>query len=743
MAVRRLMWFTLGACGAYALGVYVQMPPWQLVLLLGILSFLAFLVGRSWKTARRAAVLLLGMAAAFLWLGQFQQRYLAKAAALDGTTQSISVQATDYSSETVFGGCVDGKIILEGSTYPVRVYLKEWKALAPGDRFATSFLCRATFSGGEEPSTFHQGQGIYLLLYQKGDKLSPGISQDSWQDAPARLRRQIRILLKESFPEDTVPFAEALLLGYTEDLDYETDTALKLSGIRHVAAVSGLHVSILFTLIGGITFHKRLPMLLLGIPALAMFAAVAGFTPSVCRACLMCGLMLLAPMWNAEYDQPTALSFAVLVILTMNPLAITSIGFQLSALSVTGIFLFGEKIRKWMVSRLGGLKGKSLPARLGRWFCASVSVTLSALSLTTPLCAYSFGTVSLIGVVTNLLTLWVISLIFYGLTAVCLLSLFWRPGCVILARGLSVLIRYVLLVAKTMSGIPYAAVYTRSGYIVIWLLALYGMLALFLLLRRKHPGVLLLAASFGLCLALWMSWAEPRKDAVRFTVFDVGQGQCLLLQSEGHNILVDCGGDQAEAAADIAAETLLSQGIRKLDCLVLTHLDHDHSGGVGYLLSRVDTDFLILPQTDTAIEQKTDGRVIIPVIDQKIRFGGINMEIYTAFNGKDSNESSLCVLFDTEKCDILITGDRSRSGEKALLETHELGTVDVLMAGHHGSKNATSPELVNRVKPKIVCVSAGRDNPYGHPAKELLLRLDAFGCKVYRTDRDGDIVIRR
>ena len=104
---------------------------------------------------------------------------------------------------------------------------------------------------------------------------------------------------------------------------------------------------------------------------------------------------------------------------------------------------------------------------------------------------------------------------------------------------------------------------------------------------------------------------------------------------------------------------------------------------------------------------------------------------------------SLCVLFQAKKCGILITGDRNAFGERSLLRHAEIPDVDVLIAGHHGAKSSTCEELLAAVKPEIVCISVGKDNPYGHPNSELLERLSDFGCAVYRTDQQGTITIRR
>ena len=104
---------------------------------------------------------------------------------------------------------------------------------------------------------------------------------------------------------------------------------------------------------------------------------------------------------------------------------------------------------------------------------------------------------------------------------------------------------------------------------------------------------------------------------------------------------------------------------------------------------------------------------------------------------------SLCILFDTEKCDILVTGDRSGFGERALLRYARIPDVDILVAGHHGSRHSACEELLAAVTPEIVCISVGKHNSYGHPAPELLQRLQDFGCSIYRTDQHGTITIRR
>lgn len=738
--MRRLVWFSLGFGAACCLCAYALTGNIQIALAAaaGGLALLTVIAGRRYSIFRRLAAALLGLAAGMSWFSLYDGFYLNAATEIDGKTMNAVIRASDYSYETAYGIGVDGSVQLEGKMYRLRAYLDGDEALEPGDIVSGQFRFRATTP--RDSRTYHAGNGIFLLAYQVDEASVEAGS--SWRDFPARLRRGIRDTLQSCIPQDAASFARALLLGDTTDLSYEVDTSLKISGIRHVAAVSGLHVSILFALITAVTFRKRFLTALVGFPVLLLFAAVAGFTPSVSRSCIMCGLMLAALLLNKEYDGSTALAFAALVMLVCNPMVITSVGFQLSVSSVAGIYLFAPGIRKWLISLFPYSRGKTPAAACIRWFCASVSVTLGALVFTTPLSAWYFGTVSLVGVITNLLTLWVISFIFYGLVVICLVGAFWMGGAAILGKIVAWPIRYVLFTAKLLAGFPLAAVYTASPYITAWLVAVYVLLAIFLLSRKRRPGALICCGALGLCLALLASWAEPMLDSTRVTVLDVGQGQCILLQSEGRTYMVDCGGDSDTETADIAAETLLSQGISRLDGLILTHGDRDHTGAAENLLSRVRADVVILPPEEGVLT--VDGaQTVYAAEDLVLTYGGTTLRIFASDSAGTGNENSLCVLFDTENCDILITGDRNAFGERMLLRSGKIPEVDVLVAGHHGSKNSTCEELLAAVRPQTVCISAGRDNPYGHPAAQTLQRLETFGCAVYRTDRDGTIIIRR
>ena len=726
--MRKLMYFAIGfaaACGLFAYGLTLNFwIPLASAVVLG-------LAGRKSIRCRAAALALVGLSLGCFRCDRFQTTCLDAAYVLDGKKEVVTLRTSEYGEETDYGMSVKCTLVLEDRNYAVRLYLAEEMTLEPGMLLTGEFRFDAV-----EPEEYLAGEGIYLTARQEDELLISTDPESRWSDRIAKLRKWLNGALEKSLPEDVAALGKGLLLGDTSGFDYETDTALKVSGIRHVVAVSGLHVSILMGMIAEVCFRRNWLMVPVGGCVLVFFAALAGFSPSVTRACLMAGLMLGGLLFDREYDGATALSFAATVMLAWNPLVIGSVGFQLSAASVAGIFLFTPRIAVWLESYLPE-RGKPR-GRMVRWGIRSIAVTLGATVLTVPLCAVYFGLVSLVSPVTNLLALWVVGGIFYGLMAVCLVYALWGPGAVILGKLLAWPIRYVLRVAGIMAEFPLAAVYTQSVYVVFWLIFVYILMISFRFPKKRRPVQLICCIVLSLCAALTASWLE--REDTRVTVLDVGQGQCIVLEQKGRVFLVDCGGDTDAGTADLAAGYLLSRGITRLDGLILTHLDDDHAGGAGNLMSRIETDLLILPDIHSDLRAN---QTVYASEELRLSLEVGEIRIYPATFPGRSNEMSLCVLFDTEKCDILITGDRDAFGERMLLRSYDIPDVDILMAGHHGSKHSTSEELLTAVSPETVCISAGKNNPFGHPAEELLQRLERFGCDVYRTDLHGTFYFRR
>lgn len=745
--MRKLVWFTVGFISAAVTAVYLL--HWQWLLFFGAVFFLAgllffFVKGKNIPIVR---TVLIGLAVSFLWLWLLDSVYLSDLRKLDQEQLELSVAASQFSESTDYGTTVEGIVHVGGKNCRIRIYAYEDLSVEPGDTIQGVFDLR--FTGGcEQEDLYYSGNGIYLVgNFREGSVINADIIPMRYY--PAVWRQKILNLMRQMLPEDTLPFAQALLLGEKADLDYKTNTDLAVSGIRHVVAVSGLHVSILCGLLISFVGYRRIFTPLVGTAILILFAAVTGFTPSVVRSCLMYSLLFGSMAASRDYDAPTALAFAVLVMQAVNPMSITSVGMQLSVACVIGILLFSKSIRNFLLQKnyLGNISSKTRMGKICHWIADSVSVTLSTMVTTMPLCAVYFGTISIFGILTNLLTLWMITVIFCGLLCAIIAGAVWLPAGEFLSWLISWLIRYVLKVAGIVAAFPAAAVYTESPYVVSWIIFVYILLAVFFLCKKKHPWLTVLCATLSLCFAVGFSWIEPRLDDYRVTVMDVGQGQCILLQNKDSYYLVDCGGTDADTVADIAAKTLLSQGVTRLDGVILSHYDKDHTVGLENLLTRIDVDALYLPcgnpqneMLPYLLEEQDKARMLEP--NSILLIPGSAITVLAGEESTDDNEQSLCILFQPENCDILITGDRGAKGERALLGQTELPMVDVLVVGHHGAKDAASFELLRTVRPETAVISVGASNPYGHPTEEVLERLELFGCNILRTDQNGTIIIR-
>ena len=745
--MRKLMWFTIGYALSCGVGTYLVRGNGMLLLAavcalfaVGLLKF------RNAPVLKRGMVLALGCAVGCLAFFGYEWFVLKPIEGLDGQAVPVTIQVTDYSWDTDYGCAADGVTELEGRRYQVRFYLNDRQALEPGDTVTMSARLRLTDEGGSREPTFHRTSGILLLAYQRGDaEIQDGV-ETKLRDLPARWRKGLLEIIEGSFPADAAAFARALLLGDKSGLSYEQRTDFGVSGISHIVAVSGLHVSILSALVAMMTGKRRFLLVILGIPVLLFFGAMTGFTASVTRAVIMQILFLSALALGREYDPPTALCFSGLIMLGMCPLTIAGIGFQLSFASVAGIFLVCPRLYNWMKGYLSG-KGKNLRGRLERFFMTSVAVTVSATVLTVPLTAVHFGVVSLVGVLTNLLVLPVVSLVFYGIMAVCAVGCVHLGAASVLAWMVAWPIRYVLAVAGALADFPMAAVYTVSPYIVLWLLFVYGMIFWLMLTREKRHGLVAGLGVLSLCISLMVSYMEPLTCDYRVTVLDVEQGQCIILQSEGSTFLVDCGGRYDEDAADVAAQHLLSQGISRIDGLILTHYDRDHAGGVQYLAKWIAIEGVYLPMTEDA-----DGclKSVLDAVPEQIpidsemtlSFGGAEIRIFPAKDAGSGNDSCASVLFTGGKYDTLITGDLSSAAERQLLTDYDLPDLEVLIVGHHGSRYSTCTELLEATAPDVAIISVGETNSYGHPTDEVLERLMEAGCAIYRTDLHGTITYR-
>ena len=711
-------------------------------------SFL--LTGRRRRVLRIASV---GLAAGVLWFSGYAALYLEPAEELVGTVELVTVEILDYPEASDFGVRCPVRVLDRGLRGRALLYgTSNLLSLEPGNRVVTEakYYSAAALAGGE--STYYTSQGIFLRLYARGEALVEPGTAGSLRFLPQRMAKGLRDASAALYEQPTAGLITALLTGERGSLDARSERDLSESGLSHIVAISGLHCGFLITLLGALVLRRQRLTALLGYPVLLVYMCLAGCTPSVVRACVMVGFALLAPLAGREGDAPTSLAGALLVILLANPFAIASVSLQLSFAAVAGLLLIAPRIFtvfRGRRPRLGRVLG-------GIWnfLAATISASLGVMVLTAPLSAVYFGYLSLVSPLSNLLVLWMAPVLFACALLVTAGSLLC-PALAVLAAAPDLLARYVLGAAAFTAELPGHGVRFTGPAVVLWMVLVYTFLAICALSRDRRRKYLFAGVLAAVCLmaAKALPPLSLRGSQLTIVAVDVGQGAATLLHAGDVTALVDCGSLSGDAGSAVAS-TMDTYGWDRLDLAVLTHYHRDHAGGLDSLLARVEVDALLLPQLLDSEDQGDLQREVLDLAEDcgipvqyaqeilTLPLGCAQLTVYPPLSAGSANEEGLAVLCSSGEFDLLITGDMGAATERLLTTAYPLPDIEVLLAGHHGSKYSTSEELLSAVTPEVAVISAGAGNTFGHPAPETLARLEARGLAVYRTDRQGNILIR-
>ncbi len=281
---------------------------------------------------------------------------------------------------------------------------------------------------------------------------------------------------------------------------------------------------------------------------------------------------------------------------------------------------------------------------------------------------------------------------------------------------------------------------------------------------RSAAGVLGLSA-----LTIGMFPFSPRWSAgkLELTVLDVGQGDSLFVVSpHGRMLLMDAGGgfigfagheqqNGIDPGEEAVSPYLWSRGFQKLDVVALTHAHQDHIGGLAAILENFRVGTLwIGREVESAALAKLENLARekkIPIVHElrgkAFSWDGVEAQLLwpeispQAVGTSAKNNDSLVLHLEYGERGMMLPGDAEKQAESTIVSDNDETALraDVLKVGHHGSKNSTTPEFLAAVRPRVAVISAGEDNPYGHPNPELLARLTAAGVRILRTDHDGAV----
>lgn len=616
------------------------------------------------------------------------------------------------------------------------------------------------------PNTLRQGISKMLIAETVA---ASGQSRGGIAGVVDRLRIRAETSLGRSMPEREAALARGFVLGQDQEIDPVTVADFQGSGLAHLLAVSGQNVVLLSLLglgvmaVAGVGHRSRLYVLAI---LIALYVPLAGGGPSIQRA----GVMGLAGLAALAVSRPTSRSFvlalAAAATLLLNPRAAADVGWQLSFAAVAGIAILARPTSRRLAgvfSGSGELEGR--PSRQVSIVLDGVAVSIAASVVTAPLMAFHFDRIPVGSIAANLLALPAVAPAMWLGMASAAIGLLWDGFAVPLNLFNSVLLAYIAQVATwfgrpewTVAELEIASVH---GLIAVYV-ALAAMVATTLRLTRslaarpavpdparqarrlRGAAVLLLAVVLSAVLLVpghgRRQLDAPAPGQVRIDFLDVGQGDATLIRTAGLDpILVDGGapGSGIEAALD-------SAGVGRVATVIATHADLDHIGGLYDVFASRDVGSFFFDGSPAALlnQVRRGGSDPVRISDgDRFRFGPLVIDVLWPpprqpgfVAPEDRNVRSIMLLLTCRGYRILLTGD----GEAEAVPV-DPGSLDVLRVAHHGSDDAGLPALLDRTMPVLSVISAGSDNPYGHPTGETLAQLSESGSRVLRTDRDGTV----
>lgn len=244
---------------------------------------------------------------------------------------------------------------------------------------------------------------------------------------------------------------------------------------------------------------------------------------------------------------------------------------------------------------------------------------------------------------------------------------------------------------------------------------------------------------------------QAQNAATKIHFIDVGQGDAVLIEQDGCFALIDAGDRDAE---DALVSYLQSVGVDKLTFLVMTHPHADHIGSMRAVVEAFSVDTIILPDFTKAPMPTT---ATFTKLLEAVRKNGIKAltarvgDVFTLGAGTltvlgdgvytdNMNNLSLVTMFEASGIRFFASGDGEKEVERALLDSGADVSASLYKAAHHGSSTSNTQELLEAVQPRVVVISCGKDNSYGHPHKEALEVYEAVKAKVFRTDECGTVI---
>ncbi len=612
--------------------------------------------------------------------------------------------------------------------------------------------------GGFDNRKFLASRGISgtMSIPEKALTILEG-NRASWlKNIGYKIRHNILNTLNKSMPANGSSILAGMLIGYTAEMPEEMEENFRRAGLSHVMAVSGANIA--FLLAPFLWFLKKLGFnprwsSALAFPCMLFYVFATGMEASVIRAAIMAGVILTGMLLWRKADIYCSLAVSAIIILINNSFMLFDLGFILSFAATLSLVIFYQPLFC------------RLPVKIPKIIRDTLAGTVAAQLGVIPIIAFSFNTLSVISVVTNLLIVPLTGIITVLGAILVILGNILLPAAKMIGILLSIVINLMMFITEAMAAIPWAEINIATPS--IFLVLIYYFILLYF--RYGHPKLVnevakpVFAAVMVLCGAVILIISIPN-NSLQIHFADVGQGDCAIIRTpSGKNIIIDGGGsinDQngSYAGERIVVPLLYNLNMTEIDLMIASHGHMDHIGGLKTVIDKINVKKLIVADiNDIEMRDLTDYAVNkgIPVIRMKeddILYKENGLALKALYPLKDeklmpidsttnANELSLVVRLDYGDFSALFTGDIGFVTEQRILNNNNKEIrCDLLKVAHHGSKYSSDKSFVEAVEPNMSVISAGR-NTYGHPSPEAVERIAGQGSKIYQTMINGGILV--
>ena len=512
------------------------------------------------------------------------------------------------------------------------------------------------------------------------------------------------------------PYIYGLIFGVNSYIEQEVMNSYRDNGISHLFAISGLHVSLFILIISKMCNRLKIGLKsLILISFLILYMFITNFAMSVMRASIFTILLLINKLFKLKISNINLLLFALSIILFVNPLSLNNVGLQYSFIVTFALIKYSYLIR-------------------GNKLVMILKTSLISFLISYPITVNNFYQINIMSILYNLFFVPYVSFILLPMTLIAYCFPF-------LDNVLYFFISIIEYLSIFFEQIDFSKIILCKMSIILVIIYYLFLLRLF---KKKRYSLFLIIMFFII------HYCMPFENNNYVFFFDVGQGDSSIVKLNNSVTLIDTGGittyGDNEYSYSISKNKIIpylkSNGIRKIDNLIITHGDFDHMGEAKYLVQNFKVKQVIF---NCASFNYLEGELIDILNNKNIKYKTCinelgNMKFLQTGEYNNENDNSNVIYTEIDGYKFMFMGDAGVDKELDILDKYDISNIDILKVGHHGSDTSSSYEFIDRMNPKYSVISVGKDNKFGHPKEEVLDILN--NSKIYRTDQDGSIMFK-